>query len=106
MQTYKIVVSELAKTDLLNIVAYISDAESLVQAKYVERCLLSEIKRLKCFPNAYPKDEYASMDNKEVRFVVKWHYKILFFIDTNTVHIVGIFHTAQDPNKLIYTVVP
>jgi len=53
MQTYKVVVSELAKTDLQDIVAYISDAESAVRAKHVE----SEMKRLACFPTAYPKDK-------------------------------------------------
>ena len=102
MQTYKIVVSELAKADLRSIVAYISEVESTTRAKYVERGILSEMKRLKYFPAAYPKDEYASMDNWEIRFVIKWHYKILFFIDANVVHIVGVFHTAQNPQKLIY----
>jgi len=102
MQTYKIVVSRLAKTDLRNIAAYISNVESDTQAKYVERGILSEMKRLEHFPTAYPKDEYASINNKEIRFVMKWHYKILFFIDANTVQIVGIFHTTQNPNKLIY----
>ena len=103
MQTYKIIVSTLAQTDLQDIVVYISDIESITQAKYVERGILSEMKQLEYFPTAYPKDEYASMDNKDIRFIMKWHYKILFFIDANTVQIVGIFHTAQNPNKLIYT---
>jgi len=102
MQTYKIVVSKLAKTDLANIVSYISDIESVAQAKYVERGILSEMKRLELFPTAYPKEKYASIDNVEIRFIVKWHYKILFFVESNTVQIVGIFHTAQNPNKLRY----
>jgi len=104
MQTYKILVSELAKEDLQNIVNYISDAESTARAKYVEHSILSEIKRLESFPSAYPKDEFASIGNREIRFIMKWHYKILFFIDENTVQIAGIFHTAQNPNKLIYKI--
>ena len=100
MLTYKIVVSQLAKKDLQNIVAYISDVESIVQAKYVEQNILLELKRLEYFPTAYPKDEYASSNNRVIRFIMKWHYKILFFIDANTVQIVGIFHSAQNPNKL------
>jgi len=100
MRNYKVVVSELAKTDLQNIVAYISDIESTTRAKYVERNILLEMKRLECFPSAYPIDEYASMEDREVRFFMKWHYKILFFIDANIVQIVGIFHTAQNPTKL------
>ncbi|MCL2041758.1 MAG: type II toxin-antitoxin system RelE/ParE family toxin [Bacteroidales bacterium] len=100
MRIYKVVVSTLAKTDLQNIVTYISDIESMAQAKYVEHGILSEMKHLECFPFAYPRDEYASTNNVEVRFIMKWRYKILFFIDANTVQIVGIFHTAQNPNKL------
>ena len=102
MQVYKVIVSEFAKIDLRNIVTYISNVESTTQAKYVERGILSEMKRLEYFPTAYPKDEYASRNNREVRFIMKWHYKILFFIDVNKVQIVGIYHTAQNPNKLIH----
>ena len=101
MQTYKIVVSELAKTDLQNIVAYISNVESITQAKYVERGILSEMKGLRFFPTAYPKDEYASTKNQEVRFIMKWHYKILYFIDMNIIRVIGVFHASQNPNKII-----
>ena len=68
MQTYKVVISDLAKADLQNIVSYISEAESITTAKYVERGILSEMKRLKHFPTAFPKDEYASADEKTIRF--------------------------------------
>ena len=101
MQIYKIFLSDLVKADLQNIVTYISKAESITRAKHVEHGILSEMKRLKCFPTIYPQDEYASTDEKIVRFIMKWHYKILFFIEANTVQIVGIFHMAQNPDKLI-----
>ena len=102
MQTYKVEISDLAKADLQNIVNYISEIESITTAKYVERGILSEMKRLEHFPTAFPKDEYASTDEITIRFLVKWSYKILFFIDKNKVQIVGIFHTAQDPDKLTH----
>ena len=105
MQTYKVILSESAKNDLQNIVSYISVSESITRAKYVERCVLSEMKRLQHFPTAYPKDEYASTNKITVRFLVKWHYKILFAVDANTVQITGIFHTAQNPDKLTYTTI-
>ena len=87
MQTYKVVISDLAKADLQNIVNYISEVESITTAKYVERGILSELKRLKRFPTAYPKDEYASNKDKTIRFLVKWTYKILFFINNKTVQV-------------------
>ena len=102
MQTYRVVVSDLAKTDLQNIVSYISAIESITMAKYIERGLLSEMKKLTHFPTAYSKDKYASTNERTIRFLVKWSYKILFFIDVETVHVVGIFHTAQNPDKLTY----
>jgi len=102
MQTYKVIISDLAKVDLQNIVCYITDIESVTRAKHVERGILSEMKRLRHFPAAYPKDEYASTAGKEIRFIVKWNYNILFFIDADTVQIAGIFHTAQNPDKLIH----
>ena len=102
MQSYKIVISDLAKTDLQNIVNYITETESITMAKYVEHGILSEMKKLEHFPIAYPKDEYASSHEKTIRFLIKWSYKILFSIDLNTVQVVGIFHTAQNPNKLTF----
>jgi plasmid stabilization system protein ParE len=101
MQHYSVFLSDLAKFDLQNIVTYITEAESRERAKYVERGILSEIKRLERFPNAYSKDEYASTDEQVIRFIIKWHYKILYFVEANTVQVAGIFHTAQNPNKLI-----
>ena len=102
MPTYKVFVSDLAKEDLQNIVAYLTEVRGATRAKYVERGILSEMKYLKRFPTAYPKDEYASTEKITIRFLIKWKYKILFFIDKNTVQVVGIFHTAQDPSKLIH----
>jgi len=102
MQTYKIVLSNLAKADLRNIVTYISITESITRAKYVEQSILSQMKHLEHFPTAYPKDEYASTCERTIRFIIKWHYKILFFIDVNTVQIIGIFHTAQNTEKLTF----
>ena len=102
MQTYKVAVSDLAKSDLQNIVSYISETESVATAKYVERGILSEMKKLEHFPTAFPKDKYASANEKTIRFLLKWNYKILFFIDRDKVQVVSIFHTAQNPDKLTY----
>jgi len=64
MQIYKVEISDLAKADLQNIVSYISEIESFTVAKYVERGILSEMKRLELFPSAFPIDQYASTDEK------------------------------------------
>ena len=53
MQAYEIIVSDLAKSDLQNIVRYISEVESITTAKYVERGILSEMKKLERFPTGH-----------------------------------------------------
>ncbi|GAP73150.1 hypothetical protein SAMD00024442_63_4 [Candidatus Symbiothrix dinenymphae] len=102
MPTYNVHLSDVAETDLQNIVSYVTDVDSWEQAKYVERGILETIKQVSTFPTAYPKDEYASTDTREIRFVMKWKYKILFFVGTETVQVIGIFHTAQNPDKLTF----
>ena len=98
MKIYKVIFSDIAKDDLHDIVTYISQKESQKRAKHVERGILSTSKSLQRFPEGYPKDEYASSETEIVRFALKWKYKILFVIEKDIVQIVGIFHTAQNPN--------
>lgn len=100
MQNYDVIFSDLAITDLSDIVAYITEQESETRALYVERELLKAVKSLEIFPNGYAKDEYASTPQRTVRFIVRWSYKIVYTVDKNTVKIISIFHTAQDPWKL------
>lgn len=51
MLHYNVVFSDLAITDLSNIVQYIAEKESHERAKYVERKLLKTAKYLENFPN-------------------------------------------------------
>jgi len=100
MQTYKVIISELASSDLQDIVTYIGQRDCHANAKRVERGILSKTKELSRFPESCPKDRYASTETQDVRFAMKWKYKILFIIESNVVQIVRIFHTAQNPEKL------
>ncbi|GHT41946.1 hypothetical protein AGMMS49965_12560 [Bacteroidia bacterium] len=102
MQTYKVYLSDLATIDLSRIVDYITNADSQERAKYVEQGILEAMKKLSTFPTAHPIDGYASTDEREIRFLMKWRYKILFFVEAETVQVVGIFHTAQSPDKLLF----
>jgi len=100
MKIYEVIVSDLAKLDLQDIVSYISQRDSHARAKHVEHGILSKAKVLSRFPEGYPKDPYASTETQIVRFAIKWKYKILFVIENDMVQVVGIFHTAQTPEKL------
>ncbi len=101
MMTYNIILSDHAKVDLHDIVAYITMKEGIERAQHVERELLVQIKKLSTFPEGHSQDQYVSADEKIVRFIMKWRWKILFFIEHDTVSVIGIFHVAQDPKKLL-----
>ena len=100
MRNYKVVLSDLAITDLSEIVQDLTNKVSYTCAKQVERELLRTAKRLETFPNGYAIDEYASTPDRTVRFIVKWNYKLVYTVDNYTVYILSIFHTAQLPDKL------
>ena len=102
MKRYKVVFSDLAKADLQEIVNYIAVADDLSNAKHVERSILSQAKKLRIFPEGYPKDPYVSTPERIIRFAIKWRYKILFVVDDSVfeVQIIGIFHMAQDTQSM------
>ena len=89
-----------AKKDLKPIFDYIKHAESRERALYVITGIRAKAKETLTFPTKHAIEPYINRDN--VRFVVKWSYKIVFEIKENTVIILSIFHTAQNPQKLFF----
>ena len=89
-----------AKSDLKPIFEYISRVESRRRALYVIAGIRGKAKETAIFPTKHAKELYINRDN--VRFAVKWSYKIVFEIKGNTVRILSIFHTAQNPDKLTH----
>ena len=89
-----------AKRDLKPIFAYIASVESQERASYVITGIRAKAKEILDFPTKHAHDPYINRDN--VRFAIKWSYKIVFEIKGNTIRILSVFHTAQNPNKLVY----
>jgi len=87
-----------AKKDLKPIFDYIISVESRERALYVIAGIRSEAKGILNFPTKHALEPYTNRDN--VRFVVKWSYKIVFEIKGNAVRILSIFHTSQNPEKI------
>ena len=88
-----------AKSDLKSIFEYISCIENRQRAFYVITGIRKKAKDTSKFPTKHPKESYVNRDN--IRFAVKWSYKIIFEIKGNTVRILSVFHTAQSPEKLL-----
>ena len=66
---------------------------------YVINGIIATAKEIKNIPAKHAREPYINQDN--VRFAVKWSFKIVFEIRDNTVRILSIFHTAQSPEKII-----
>lgn len=88
-----------AKNDLKPIFEYISGAESRQRALYVIAGIRETAKETASFPSKHAKEPYINRDN--IRFAVKWSYKIVFEIKGKTIRILSIFHTAQSPEKIM-----
>ena len=96
---YGIEWTQSANHDLKQAFDYISEAESPTRANYVVSGLIKAVETAVIFPTKHRVEPL--LNRRDVRFAVKWHYKILFQVKTNTILILRIFHTAQNPNKLI-----
>ena len=92
--------SEQSKTDLKEIFEYIKTVKSRERAIYVVDGIRKTAKGITIFPTKHAKEPVIS--DGTVRYAVKWSYKILFTISEKHVNIVRIFHTAQNPDKLIH----
>ncbi len=99
----EIIWTDKAKQQLRSAVNYVASSSSIYYANIVLNGILEQIEVLNIFPKA-GKTEPALLDKKfEYRFLIRWSYKIIYRTSVNNekVCIVRIFHTSQNPNKLI-----
>lgn len=97
----RIVWANQAKADLLAIMEYIKIQESVSRARYVRDGIINTVNRIATFPNKHRIEPV--FNRRDVRFSVKWRYKIVFQIVGETIRIISIFHTAKHPGKLAET---
>ena len=103
MSNLKIKWSFYAKESLDLIVEYIKQ-ESPVNAKSVKQELISLVSSLNNFPEKYPIDKIIPKEKGEFRFISKWSFKIVYEITEKEIIIIDIFHSAQNPEKLIQAI--
>ena len=88
-----------AKENLDKIYHYIAeDSESA--SRHVKRELIKLAQSLNDFPKKYSKEEFLKDEPEDYRSVSKWSYKIIFEITENSLIIIDIFHTKQDPSSM------
>ena len=90
--------TQAARDDLKSIFDYIYDVDCKRNAFYVVSEIRKQAQKILVFPELFPKEQKINDDN--IRFTIKWRYKIIFKIDKTAIYIVRIFHTSQNPDKL------
>lgn len=88
-----------AKENLDRIYDFIA-LDSLTAARYVKTELVKLAGSLNDFPEKFPKEELLSDMEENYRFVSLWSYKIIFEVASDSIIIVAIFHTSQNPEKI------
>lgn len=93
MNKTNIVWTNEAKNELKTIQSYYKE-KSTQGAKNILNDILKAIKEIRFFEQ-YQVDEI----NSDFRRIIVRHYKIIYTIETQTIIIVSIFDTRQNPNK-------
>jgi plasmid stabilization system protein ParE len=93
-----IIWSKRALRNFSRIVTYITQNDSITRAAYVGQELIETVEKINPFPEKHPVE--PNINIPDVRFIMKWKYKIIFQIGQDTISILQIFHTAQNPGKL------
>ena len=101
MVAYTLRWSEQSKADLRGIFEYIKNVESRECAYYVVANIKKTANEIACFPSKHAQE--PAIFNETIRYAIKWNYKILFTTNEKQVNIVRIFHTAQNPEKIIFS---
>jgi plasmid stabilization system protein ParE len=98
VSSYSVYWTPEAKNDLRSILDYITQVESRARALYVITGIREKANEAVNFPTKHAIEPI--MNHKNIRFIIKWSYKIIFEIKDNTIRILSIFHTAQNPDKI------
>ena len=88
-----------AKNDLRRIFNYYHLKVSINLAHKITNSILSKTAILKTH-NIGVKEELLIQLGQKHRYIIEGNYKIIYFIQDNTVYITHVFDTRQNPDKL------
>lgn len=86
-----------AEQDLSENISYIAQ-QSPQNAIAVLNTLLELADSLATMAYKYPKEPVYNKE--DIRYVTKWHFKIVYRIDTESIYILRVFSTYQHPDKV------
>ncbi len=59
---------------------------------------MKAVKALPAHPKQYQIDEYYPKESGEIRRFFKWSYRIVYEIREDTIDVLNIIHTSQEPS--------
>lgn len=96
----KIVWTDFAIRNLKDIFDYYSTHVDKKVAHKITRQILKSSKQLQHNPNSGPTEPNLKGLNKNHRYLVRGHYKLIYRIMDNQVIINDVFDTRQNPSKM------
>lgn len=100
LKEYDVFISRKAGTCLKSIYIYIARRTSVTAAEKVKRELLKLVGSLRFQPRRFPRYRTYARTEKEVRYVQKWSYKIVYIIEGQRIRVLDFFHTSQHPSRM------
>lgn len=98
MKKKKVIWSDRAKASLKEHYDYIKK-DSVPAAKKVKSELIHASKNLSSNPEKYQLDEYYPDNPGNVRRFFRWSYRIVYQVNEQTIDILNVLHTSQEPTR-------
>lgn len=96
----KIVVTGPASDDINEMYDYYLQKVNLKTAKQEKDKIIKRFKILKNFPLSGQVEGNEKFKGSEIRYLVQGNFKIVYKVEEDTVIILSVFHTSQNPDKM------
>ncbi len=97
----RILITHQAKERLESIYEYYLALGYRRYGRQVQAAILKKTLLLKDFPFVGQEEETLKVLGLNYRYLVEGHYKIVYRVENETIYIIDIFDTRQDPDKMI-----
>lgn len=98
----QVIFTEQAFRGLEEAMAFIADKVSEQKLTEISSRILNRTDELKTHPYQGQQEQYLSHLSSDYRRLIEGHYKIIYRIEKNTVYIIDIFDSRQDPDTMKY----
>lgn len=94
----RIIWDSKANKDLNDNIKYIAK-QSPQNALMVLNTLLELPNTLKTFPFSFPVEPHYN--NENIRYITKWSFKMVYFVNGDTINIMRVFNTNMNPSRIL-----